>query len=60
MSRIICEAEHTESGDKMIVYQALYEPFKLYVRQKEMFESKVDKKKYPDIKQEYRFEVTQR
>ena len=41
----------------MVVYEALYGDFRLYVRPYDMFMGKVDRDKYPDIKQEYRFEV---
>ena len=40
----------------MILYKSLING-SLYVRDFQEFFSKVDKKKYPDIKQEYRFEV---
>lgn len=46
-------AEHTETGEN----HNLYESFKLYARPVNMFMSKVDKEKYPNIKQEYRFEL---
>ena len=54
--KIIGIAEHTETKEKVVVYQSLYGDFGMYVRPYEMFIGKVDKQKYPDIKQEYRFE----
>lgn len=43
----------------MVVYQQLYAPFGVYVRPLDMFMSKVDKEKYPQVQQEYRFEKLQ-
>lgn len=54
--KILAIAEHTETGEKLVIYQALYAPFKIYARPYTMFMSKVDREKYPDSKQEYRFE----
>lgn len=64
--KIIGIAEHTETKEKVVVYQALYKSekdnvnFGLYVRPYDMFMSEVDHYKYPCIKQKYRFELYER
>lgn len=42
---------------KLVIYEALYDDHKIWVRPYDMFVSKVDKEKYPDVLQEYRFEL---
>lgn len=49
---------HSETKDKYVIYRGLYgDTEKLYLRPYNMFLEKVDKKKYPNVKQEYRFEL---
>lgn len=52
---IVGIAEDTEDGTELMVYKALYGTKKMYARPLDMFLSPVDREKYPDIRQEYRF-----
>ena len=47
----------SETLEEIVVYRQLYGEHKLFVRKKEMFLSLVDKNKYPDVSQKYRFEL---
>lgn len=57
--KILAFASHTENGEKLVIYQALYPPYKTCARPYDMFISEVDRDKYPDAKQQYRFEVVE-
>lgn len=54
--KVLAFAQHTETGEKLVIYQGLYAPFKTCARPYGMFMSEVDREKYPNIKQRYRFE----
>ena len=57
---IVGVATHSETREPMMVYRPLYDDGGMYVRPLEMFLSEVDREKYPDVKQKYRFDKTER
>ena len=57
--KVLALAEHTETGEKLVVYQAMYAPFKICARPYDMFMSEVDHQKYPGVRQHWRFEVNE-
>ena len=58
--KVLCVAKDSETLDDLVVYQDNSNPNKIWVRKLDMFLSKVDKTKYPNVTQEYRFELIEK
>lgn len=60
--KILAIGMHTETKEKMLVYQALYYPFDVFIRPLEMAMEEITEEDYPEIKkynniQKHRLEV---
>lgn len=53
--QVVNLAIHSETGKKMVVYQALYGDYSTYVRDFDEFTSDVDYEKYPECTLRFRF-----
>ena len=55
--KVLYIAKDSETLEDIVVYTDVNNNSKIWARKKDMFLSKVDKNKYPDVVQEYRFEL---
>ena len=52
-------AHHSETEEQYVVHKALYGDGKTYIRPYLLFASGVDRDKYPNVKQEFRFQLVE-
>lgn len=58
--QIVTMAEDTETGAKLVIYQALYGDFRIWARELSDFTAQLDPARYPGADQKHRFERVER
>lgn len=54
--RVLALAKHSETLEKMVVYQNIEDSTKIWVRPYSLFVEKVNHQQYPEVQQKMRFE----
>ena len=59
MYKVVGIANDSETLEKIVVYVSMKDETTLWTRPLDMFLSEVDKNKYPEVEQKYRFELVE-